>query len=111
MPCTFKKTVEAILDTDNQLLVQLKANHPTLQQAIQAHCRHHPPEDQHTRGEVGHRSRLAQRSVRLWSLPAGTGTHPWHDHFPVVIEVTRHTECFNTARKGWVPRQEQPRTK
>ncbi len=90
------------------MLVQLKANHPTLQEAIHAYCRHHPPENQHVSCEVGKRSRLEQRTVRLWSLPAGTGTHPWHDHFPVVIEVTRHTECFNTARKGWVPRQEQP---
>ena len=86
----------------------MKANHPTLQEAIHAHCHQHPCEDQHYSCEVGKRSRLEQRTVRLWSLPAGIGSQPWHDHFQSVIEVTRHTECFNTARKGWVTRQEEP---
>ena len=108
MPCLCKKTVESILDTDNHLLVQLKANQPTLQEAIHAYCRQHPREDQHYSCEIGQRSRLEQRTVRLWSLPAGIGSQPWHDPLRVVIEVTRRTECFNTTYKRWIPRQEEP---
>ena len=96
------------MSADFWINLQLRWDLYHTQQAIHAYCRHHPPENQHVSCEVGKRSRLEQRTVRLWALSAGTDTHPWHDHFPVVIEVVRHTECFNTARKCWVPRQEQP---
>src|SRR5512147_2365133 len=52
--------------------------------------------------------RLEQRTVRLWRLPAGTGSHPWHDDFQVALEVTRRTECFNPTRKDWDTRREEP---
>lgn len=90
------------------MLVQLKANQPTLLEAIRAHCAQHRPEDQDYTCDLGKRARLEQRTVRVWPLPGGIGSQPWHDHFQVVTEVTRHTECFNTARKDWDTRQEAP---
>lgn len=90
------------------MLVQLKANHPTLSEAIRSYCAQHLPDDQHYSCDLGKRSRLEQRTVRLWQLPAGTGSQPWHDHFQAVIEVTRRTECFNTTRKDWDLRKEEP---
>ena len=92
----------------NHFLVQLKTNQPSLWEAIRDYCTGHAPDDHHYRCDVGRRSRLEQRTVRLWHLPAGFGHEPWQAHFRLVAKVTRRTECFNTARKGWVERQEQP---
>lgn len=94
--------------TGNHLLVQLKGNQPTLQETIRAYCAQHPPDDQHYQCDLGQRSRLEQRTVRFWRLPSGVGVESWHAPFRAVVEVTRQTECFNTIRKDWVPRQEQP---
>lgn len=88
--------------------MQLKANHPTWLTAIHAYCAQHPPDDQYSSDERGKRSRLERRTVRLWQLPAGTGSQPWHDHFQVLIEITRRTQCFNTTHKEWNLRKEEP---
>lgn len=90
------------------MLVQLKANHPTLAEAIRSYCAQRRPDGHHYSCDLGQRSRLEQRTVRLWRLPAGTGSHPWHDDFQVAIEVTRRTECFNPTRKDWDTRREEP---
>jgi predicted transposase YbfD/YdcC len=88
--------------------VQLKANQPRLLAAVRRYCAQHVPEAYHSSDDLGSRSRRENRTVRLWSLPAGTGSHAWHDHFQVVIQVSRHTQCFNTGRKIWIPRREKP---
>lgn len=97
-----------MLTTGSDLLVQLKANHPTFQTAVQVYCQTHPEDDRSHSSDIGRRNRLESRQVRLWQLPEGTGPEPWHDHFKVVIEVRRPTECFNTTRKDFVLRQEEP---
>ena len=104
----FKKTVEVAISTNNHLIVQLKANQPTLLNRIQAYCIHHAPEDMAYSCDIGKRSRIEERHIRLWHLPSGTGSESWHDHFKAVIQVTRHVECFNTRIKCWELRQEQP---
>jgi predicted transposase YbfD/YdcC len=94
--------------TGNDLLVQLKGNHPKLQAAVRTFCQNHPPTEQCYEVDVGKHHRIEQRTVRLWPLPAGSGTEPWHDHFRVVLEVQRKIECFNTTRRCYELRQEQP---
>ncbi len=94
--------------TGSDLLVQLKGNHPKLQAAVHAFCQTHPHAGQTYEVDMGKRNRIEQRTVRLWPFPAGTGTEPWHDHFKVVVEVQRQIECFNTSRRCFEPRQEQP---
>jgi predicted transposase YbfD/YdcC len=108
MRCIFKKTVEAAIETSNHLILQLKANQPTLLDKIHAYCTHHAPDDTAYSCDIGKRSRIEQRHIRFWSLPAGIGSESWHDHFKAVIQVTRHVECFNTRTKSWEARQEQP---
>lgn len=90
------------------MIVQLKSNHPKLLAAIQDYCQHHPADDHSHSCDLGRRNRLESRQVRLWHLPAGTGHEPWHDHFKVVIEVCRHTDCFDTARQDFNSRSEEP---
>jgi predicted transposase YbfD/YdcC len=97
-----------VLATGSEMLVQLKANHPTLLAAVQDYCQSHTEDDHSHSSDIGWRNRLEGRRVRLWQLPEGTGPEPWHDHFKVALEVRRHTECFDTTRKEFVLRQEEP---
>jgi hypothetical protein len=61
----------------------------------------------HHTHEVGQHARIERRTTEVWSLPAGEGTGPWHDHFRTLIEVHRHTEVFDTRCKDWKERQER----
>lgn len=106
MPYTPKKTVEAVVATDNQLLVRLKGNQPSLYARLTATYPSQLPVDQHHSHDVGRHARLERRITRVWSLPPGAGTAPWHDHFQALIEVQRYTDVFDTRQKDWIERQE-----
>lgn len=97
-----------MIATGNELLVQLKGNPPKLQAAVRTFCQNHAPTEESYEADVGKRNRIEQRTVKLWPLPAGSGTEPWHDHFQVVLEVQRKIECFNTTLRRYELRQEQP---
>src|SRR5512144_522821 len=106
MPSMPKKTVEVVVATGNDLLVQLKGNQPSLCQRLTITYPAQPPLDRHHRHEIGGHGRIERRTTRVWSLPAGAGTEPWHDHFCAFIEVQRCTEVFDTRRQNWRERQE-----
>jgi len=106
MRCIAKKTLESVTATDNHLLVQVKANQPTLFERLTATYPAQQPQDQHHSHEIGRHNRIEQRTTRLWNLPPGAGIEEWHDHFCTLIEVHRSTEVFETRQKHWVPRQE-----
>lgn len=106
MRCIVKKTVESVTATRNHLLVQVKANQPTLFNRLIQTYPAQRPQDQHHSHEIGRHNRIEQRTTRLWDLPPGAGIAEWHDHFCALIEVHRYTEVFDTRQKHWVPRQE-----
>lgn len=106
MRCTAKKTVEAVLATGNHLLVQVKANQPTLFEHLTATYPAQPPQDWRHTHEIGHHNRIEQRLTRTWRLPAGTGIEEWHDRFCTLVEIQRHTEVLDTRKKDWMLRQE-----
>jgi hypothetical protein len=99
MPCIFKKTVEAVIATGSDLLVQLKGNHPKLRAAVRAVCQTQPHAEQTYTVDLGRRHRIEQRMARVWSLPEGTGPEPWHAPFKTVVEVRRRVEEFNPRRR------------
>lgn len=86
--------------------MQLKANHPKLLAAVRDVCRTHPLAEQAYQADLGRRNRIEQRTARVWPLPEGTGTEPWHRHFKAVVEVRRRVECFNPGRRRFEPRKE-----
>jgi predicted transposase YbfD/YdcC len=106
MRFTFKKTVEAVLATDSHLRVQLKGNHPKLRAAVREVCQTPPALEQNYTVVLGRHNRIEQRTARIWTLPEGTGTEPWHDRFKAVVEVRRRVECFHPGRRRFEPRQE-----
>ncbi|MBN2264717.1 MAG: ISAs1 family transposase [Candidatus Aminicenantes bacterium] len=95
-----------MIATESHLLVQLKGNHPNLLAAVRRVCRTQPHAEQAYEVDLGKRNRIEQRTARVWPLPEGTGTEPWHDHFKAVVEVRRCVECFNPSRRRFEPRKE-----
>ena len=106
MPYTPQKTVEMVRKTENQLLVQLKRNQPTLYARLLEQVVPQPVATVHYNHEVGQHHRLERRTVSVWPLAAGIGTEPWHDPFQTLIQVERQTEVFDTRRKEWTSRDE-----
>jgi predicted transposase YbfD/YdcC len=86
--------------------VQVKANQPTLFTHLTETYPALPPQDGHRTHDMGHHHRIERRMTRTWSLPLGTGIENWHDHFRTLVEIQRHTEVFDTAKKDGVLRQE-----
>ncbi len=106
MRCIAKKTVESVMATGNHLLVQVKANQPTLLQHLTEIYPAQPPQDRYHTHEIGRHHRIEQRLTRTWSLPPDIGTEDWHARFCTLVEVQRHTDVFDTRQKDWVLRQE-----
>lgn len=86
--------------------MSLKANHPKLRAAVRDVCRTQPAIDQAYSADVGQRNRIEQRTARLWALPEGIGTEPWHAHFKAVVEIRRNVESFNPRRRRFEPRKD-----
>jgi len=86
-------------------LVPLKANHPQLRAAVRDVGRTPPLAERACQTDLGRRNRIEQRTARVWPLPEGTGTEPWHGHFKAVVEVRRKVECFDPGRRRFVTRQ------
>jgi hypothetical protein len=101
-----KKTVERVLATGHELLVQLKGNQPALYQRLTTTSPVQPPVDRPHSHELGCHGRIARRTTRVWLLSPGAGTAPWHDHFSALMEVRRHTEVFHPRHQHWRERQE-----
>lgn len=76
MPSTFKKTVETVLATGNDLLVQLKGNHPKRLAVVRTLCQSQPHAEQHYTVDQGRRNRIEQRTLRLWPLPRAAAPNP-----------------------------------
>ena len=47
MHCTAKKTLDTVLDSDNDLIVQVKGNQPKLRTAIAELAAAQPPRERH----------------------------------------------------------------
>jgi predicted transposase YbfD/YdcC len=101
MHSTPKKTTELVIATGNHMLVQLKRNQPLLHDAMVEYTQGNPFMDEDHTHEIGQRNRIEDRIARVWHLPPGVGTEPWHDHFRTLICVQRHTERFGTRLKDW----------
>ena len=90
------------------MLCQVKANQPRLHEAVREQARVRPAADFAYECDLGQRNRIEQREVRVWALPSGCGTEPWHDHFHSLIEVRRRVEVFDPAKRCFVARAQAP---
>jgi len=51
--------------------------------------------------DQGKHNRIETRTASTWSLPKGSGTELWHDHFKTLICIYRVVDRFDTRVKSW----------
>lgn len=93
------------MDSGNDLLVQVKANQPTLLKKLAALADKTPPAETAYNTEIGQRNRIEQRRAAVWPVAEGALGAQWSG-LRCAIEGHRHTEVFDTARGHWKPRGE-----
>lgn len=109
MPCTAKKTLELAQTQGNEVIIQVKANQPTLLAAVQHVAEHTEPLDEARQFDHA-RNRIEQRHLKVFQatpVVAGRATpDDWALPIAAVIRVHRQTECFQTRTGTWKPRTE-----
>jgi len=103
---TLKKTVETVIESNNNVLVQLKRNQPSLHDAMVEYAKNQCPDETARMHDQGKRNRIETRDASIWSLPQGSGTELWHDHFKTLICIHRVTNRSDTRKKNWQTTQE-----
>ena len=87
------------------MLVQLKANQPTLLATLTALAEQAQPGGTHHDHQRGQRNRIEGRHTSVWAVPADRLGAEWSP-IRCLIEVRRHTDVFSTTRGHWQPRSE-----
>ena len=100
-----KKTLQTVIDSGNDALVQLKGNQPGLQKAMVAVAQQTPFVDDHHEDQIGKRSRIESRTTSVWSLEPEQVPPAW-PWLRSLVRVKRHTEVFNTISHVFETREE-----
>ena len=87
------------------MLVQLKANQPTLLATMRALAEEAQPASTHHDHQRGQRNRIETRHTSVWPVAAARLGAEW-PAIRCLIEVRRHTDVFSTLRGEWQPRSE-----
>lgn len=82
------------------MLVQLKANQPSLVRAATELSKCAPPSDAHHHDEIGQRNRIESRRTSVWPVAPDQLGAGWTS-VRCLIRVHRHTELFNTTAAAW----------
>jgi predicted transposase YbfD/YdcC len=107
MPCIAKKTFAAAARTGNALLVRVKANQPTLLEAIERLCagRAAAMTDRHETVDCGRHGRQEHRCVEVFDT-AGQLDAEWQPFIACAARVHRLTWCKDTRSGLWRAREE-----
>lgn len=97
--------MKAVVDSGNDLLVQVKANQPTLLKKLTALAEQTPPSETAYDAALGQRNRIEERRAIVWPVAEDALGAQWSG-LRCAIEVRRHTEVFDTAHGHWKPRGE-----
>ena len=106
MRCTPKKTIETVVESNNDLLVQLKRNQPSLHDAMVKHTVNQCPDETNRMYDQRKRNRIETRDASTWTLPVKSAIEPSHGHFKTLICIHRVVKRFDTRKKDWQTTQE-----
>ena len=106
MLCTPKKTIETVVESNNDLLVQLKRNQPSLHDVMVKHTINQYPNETDRMHDQRKRNRIETRNASTWTLPVKSATEPWQGHFKTLICIHRVVKRFDTRKKDWQTTQE-----
>lgn len=105
MHCTVKKTLQIVLATGNDVLVQLKGNQPKLLATLSEWARGAAASTEHQATQIGQRNRIESRHTTVWMIPAGVLDQDWSG-VCCLIRVQRNTQLFDTTLQNWRERTE-----
>src|SRR3954452_18393846 len=105
MPCTVKKNFAAAARAGNALLVRLKANQPSLHEAVARLCAERDPVDRHETTDRGRHGRQEPRRVEGAAL-ADQIPPEWRGMVAGAARVARLSWCKDTRAGLWRPRRE-----
>jgi predicted transposase YbfD/YdcC len=101
MPCTVKKTFEAVREVKGELLVQVKSNQLNLLKDIEETARSAAPADAVETLDKGARSRHETRLVEVFAAPASFTDEDWNGLVASLVRVTRTTLARRAADGMW----------
>src|SRR4051812_49587871 len=102
MPCTAKKTFASAARTGNALLVRVKANQPSLHDALVSLCAEQDPLDRHATVDRGRHGREEHRRVELFAV-AGRLPPEWRGGGARAPPVTPPPPCEDNPTRPWRP--------
>jgi hypothetical protein len=105
MPCTGKKTFASAANTGNALLVRVKANQPSLHEAVVSLCAEQAPSARHATVDRRRHGREEHRRVELFAV-AGRLPPEWRGVIACAARITRLSWCKDTRTGLWRPRRE-----
>jgi len=106
-----KKTFDAALKQNSEVVAQIKDNQPTLFKAAkQAETADSKPLGQTSQHEVGKHNRIETRTVKVFDatsvLANSSELDDWSERISAIIQIHRHTDCFDTKTGNWKERTE-----
>lgn len=105
-----KKTFDAVLKQDAQIVVQIKDNQPTLFKAAKRVETDSKLLDQASEHDIGKRNRIEIRDVKVFDAASVLANSPelkdWSERIVAIIQVYRNTDCFDTKTGNWKNRSE-----
>src|SRR3954462_6087272 len=105
MPCTAKKTFASAARTGNALLVRVKANQPSLHDALVSLCAEQDPLDRHATVDRGRHGRQEHRRVEVFEV-GGRVPPGGREAIVRAARVSRSCWCKDTRTGLWRPRHE-----
>lgn len=96
-----------MIESNNHVLVQLKRNQPSLQDAMMAYAKNARPDATSRMHDQGKRNRIETRDASTWSLPKEVVLESWYGHFKALICIHRVVDYFDTRKKDWKTTQER----
>src|SRR4051795_12354795 len=100
MPCTAKKTFASAANTGAALLVRVKANQPSLHDALVSLCADQDPLDRHATVDRGRHGREEHRRVELFAV-AGRLPPEWREVVACAARVPRPARCKGHRPRPW----------
>ena len=95
-----EKTLETAKETDNDVIVQVKANQKTLFNDCQTISETTTPDEVYQEPVTKTRNRIESRKVEVFISPSLTDDEKWA-LVKVVVKVERYRQVFDTKTKTW----------
>ena len=101
-----KKTFEAAINANVQLVVQVKENQPNLLREVEDSCHYFEPES-HDETIEKSRNRIERRSVDVFDISNGLiESQGFKNYVARAVRVKRSTDIFEHKQNAWVNRAE-----